>query len=666
MKYCCLGISLLFFVVTIKAQEFKLGKLKKEHFNIELTKEQSEAPAVYLSKNRRTHFEYKDNLDGWLLYTTVHNVVKINNPDGFSYGTKKVRLYKEGRESEILKKVEAFSYNIKGGEVERLKIEKENIIERGVNRNLKEVSIVLPLVKVGTIIEYAYTIESSYWAIDDVILQEDIPVRDAFAKIEIPQFFDYNTFVKGYLNIKPKRYTELRNENFSREQKNPFGGRTNRTLFANMKYEEAVTEYKLKNIAAIQEEEFVNNMNNYRASIIYELAAVEFAIGKREGRAKTWDEVSKFINTRLKAQIASTNFLDEVAKELKEKSNSYWDRVYNTYAYIQREMTWDKNENIYRSQDIKKAYKEKKGSAFEVNLLLVSLLKKMGLNAAPVMASTKRHGVPIYPTVSGFDYVLAAVVYNDEWLLLDATGKNLYPGLIPERIMNWEGRLIKENGASQAISLFSKKYAENKSMMIATIDSKGSISGNCRQRYSNNEGLYMRDTFIGLTPDQQQAVFKDFVDIETVENIKFSLEDLSKPVSISFAFNTDKYIEIIDGKLYISPQLFLEKSQNPFKKQDRKLPIDFRFPRAVENSITLSIPEGYQIESIPEAIDIQVPDGLGSYKIVFKQLNETSIQLLSSFKMNITLVEAAVYNDIKNFYAEIVAKEKEKVVLVKK
>jgi len=109
----------------------------------------------------------------------------------------------------------------------------------------------------------------------------------------------------------------------------------------------------------------------------------------------------------------------------------------------------------------------------------------------------------------------------------------------------------------------------------------------------------------------------------------------------------------------------LTKSENPFKASDRKLPIDFRYPRAVESAITYKIPEGYIIESMPEPLDIKLSAGLGSYKIAFKQVNTQSIQVSTSFRSNSTLVKADAYNEIKNFYAQIVAKEKEKVVLKK-
>ena len=651
----------------ITAQEYKVGKIKKEDFEASLNKEQKAAPAVFLNKYRRTHFEYRDELDGWVLLTTVHEVIMINSISGFNYATKKIRLYSDGREEENIKKLDAFTYNLVNGKVEKTKTPKQSIIKNKVNENINDISIAMPAVKQGSIVEYQYVIESTYLEIDDVIFQEDIPVKNAFAKIEVPQFFDYNKFVKGYMDIYTKEYAESRNENFSVEQKNPFGGRTSRSLTNTIQYKEVVSEYSLKDIPALKEEPFVNNIENYKVSIIYELAAVEFRVGRKEKRAKTWEEVAQYLNNdaRVKGQIDRTRFLDEVSATLKAKSASRIDRIHSAYNFIKERMTWDKSANKYRMQDLRKAYDDKLGTPYEINVLLVALLKRMGLEAAPVMASTKKQGVPIFPTVDGFDYAIAAVYDNDEWLLMDASGKNLYPGLLPERVMNWEGRLLKENGESLAIPLFSKEYSENRSMMIVTIDDKGQLSGKCRQNFTNNEGLDIRNTFKGVSTEKQEDILKGWLNQDEVYDITFNLEELSKPATISFSFETSNFTEVIDDKIYLSPHLFLTKSENPFKASERKLPIDFRYPRAVENAITYKIPEGYSIESIPAPLEIKLSGGLGSYKIAFKQVNTQSIQVSTSFRSSRTLVEADAYHEIKNFYAQIVAKEKEKVVLKK-
>ncbi|WP_299685066.1 DUF3857 domain-containing protein [uncultured Dokdonia sp.] len=659
---------LFLFIAPVNAQEFKAGKINKEYFDIPLNKEEKAAPAVFLNKYRRTHFEYRDELDGWLSYTIVHEVVKINSISGFSYGTKKIQLYNEVRESEVVKKVEAYTYNIEDDKVVKVKTPKERIIKSAINDNLDEVTITMPAIKQGAIIEYKYIVESSYYEIDDVIFQEDIPVKNVFAIIETPQFFDYNKFVKGYRDIVSKDYVRLRRENASFELRTPFGGRTNKTLVNRIKYNDIVSEYHLQDIPALKEEPFVNNMENYRIAVVYELATVEFKKGIKEKRAKSWDEVAAYLNNpaRVAGQIDRASFLNDISDTLKSKSVATLDRMHLAYRYIQDRMVWDKEGNKFRSQDLKKAYYQKKGTAYEINALLVSLLKRMGLQAAPVMASTKNSGIPIFPTVDGFDYAIAAVYYDNKWILMDASGKNLYPGLLPERVMNWEGRLLKENGTSLAIPLFSNQHSDDKSSVIVSIDNKGKISGKCRKKYTNNEALYIRNILKGEDQDYKEDVVKEIINENNVYDVVFELDKLSEPAIISYSFETSNYTELVDNKIYLSPHLFLEKPENPFKASTRELPIDFIYPRIVENTITYKLPKGYAVHSMPESLVLKLSSGLGSYKIAFKQVNGQSIQVISSFKNNSTLVKADAYQEIKNFYEQIVTKEKEKVVLIKK
>jgi len=666
VKYTFFLIALLYTSIIV-SQEFKIGKIKKKHFDINLNSEQKAAPAVYLNKYRRTYFKYRKDLGIWILCTTIHDVIKVNSLSGVSYSTKKITVYKDDLQSEKVDKVEAYSYNNIDGKISRAKTEAEGIIINDINSNIEEVSITIPNVKQGTIIEYKYEIESTYWEIDDIIFQENIPVKNIFAKIEVPQFFDYNKFIKGYLPINSKLYLKDRNSSFLVVENEPYIS-LNAKIYNEIQYQEVISEYSLKDVPALTQEDFVNNIENYRSSVVYELATVEFPVGKKQNRAKTWEEVVQYLNDdeRIGGQIQRSNFLNKKADELKRKATSDIDRITIAYNYIQEKMTWDKNKNTYRLQDIHNAYKNNIGTAYEINVLLVVLLKRMGFKAAPVMASTKEHGIPLYPTVDGFDYAIAAVYINDEWMLMDATDENLYLGLLPERVMNWEGRLIEENGESLAISLFSKEYSKNKSIMTAELNSRGEISGQCRQLFSNSEGYYIRRTFKDETSDQREEILKDIINQNDLKDIVFDLDDVTKPVVISFNFDTPHFAERIENKMYLSPQLFLIKSENPFKSLNRVLPIDFRYPRTVENTITITIPDNYKIESIPDALDIKLSGKLGSYRIVFKQVNEKSIQIFSSFKSNSTLVEAEAYNEIKNFYQQIITKEKEKVVLIKK
>lgn len=666
-------ISLLFccslFACLAYAQDFKVGKIDKSWFEKSLTEDQQGAPAVFLEKYRRTHFEYRDNLDGWTLFTTVHNVIKILDTDGLEYANQKIRVYREGREDQKIDKIEVLSYRLVDGKVQKEKLRSSDIIVNDISKYVSETIIPIPSVQVGSIIEYSYRLESTFWNIRDLVIQEDIPVKHFYAKIEIPQFFDYSKYISGYLNVTPKLTIEERNENFSVEAENPFGGKiANRTNFANIRYKETVAEYQFSDVPPLVTEPMVNNINNYRSKVSYELGAVEFQLGKKVKRSKSWDQVAVYFfdNLAIGEKLTNTKFLDGDVKRIKDEAISLDQRLQLAYATVQKRMTWVSDDKLIRDPDLSDAYDERVGTAYEINLILVALLKRLGVQSEPIMASTKDNGIPVYPTIDGFNYILAGVKNGNSWVTLDATEKNIPLGILPERILNWEGRLVTRDGKTEAIPLFSNTYSEKKSMVIASIHGN-SVKGKVRSMFSNNEGLTFTKKYKQLSDQSRLERLNEDYKVEQKEDVKYKFSDPTnpKPVTVSFSFEDQLFIEKIGDKLYIQPQLFLNKKKNPFASNERKYPIDLKYPTNTDNTVTINIPEGYKISSLPQEIEITMANKLGTYRFVVKSNNGRSVQTLSSLTLSKTLVSSENYKEIKDFYTQIVAKEKETIVLEK-
>ncbi len=76
------------------------------------------------------------------------------------------------------------------------------------------------------------------------------------------------------------------------------------------------------------------------------------------------------------------------------------------------------------------------------------------------------------------------------------------------------------------------------------------------------------------------------------------------------------------------------------------------------------IPEGYQVESLPESKIISLPDNLGMFKYTIKN-NGASVNLSSSLTFNSSIISPGYYDSLKEFYRQLVEKETEKVVLSK-
>jgi hypothetical protein len=101
-----------------------------------------------------------------------------------------------------------------------------------------------------------------------------------------------------------------------------------------------------------------------------------------------------------------------------------------------------------------------------------------------------------------------------------------------------------------------------------------------------------------------------------------------------------------------------------FTSETRNYPVDFEFSRKIRNIITIEIPEGYEVESMPENTNFGFGQNLGSFRF---QISNTGnkIQLSTELSINNPMIDSSEYENLKGFYQLFIEKENEKVVLKK-
>ncbi|MDO1499625.1 hypothetical protein Q2T40_05665 [Winogradskyella maritima] len=91
--------------------------------------------------------------------------------------------------------------------------------------------------------------------------------------------------------------------------------------------------------------------------------------------------------------------------------------------------------------------------------------------------------------------------------------------------------------------------------------------------------LRYRDRYTGVTSeDHIKQIEKDKGDL-VISTLNFeNSKDTSKPVMLTYEYNSSDAIDNIGGNLYFSPLVFLTMNESPFKLDKRDYPIDFIMP----------------------------------------------------------------------------------------
>src|SRR5690606_35610161 len=161
----------------------------------------------------------------------------------------------------------------------------------------------------------------------------------------------------------------------------------------------------------------------------FELSYVHFPGSPLENYTMTWDGVAKQIYEipSFGEELRKNNYHSKDLEAILANSPDHLTKITNIYEFVKNKMHSNNYIGIYSDKGVVNAYKENSGSVADINMILTSMLNNAGIEANPVLVSTKSNGIPLFPTINGFNYLITAVSYNNKIILLDASDKFLVP-----------------------------------------------------------------------------------------------------------------------------------------------------------------------------------------------------------------------------------------------
>ena len=661
-------IALLCFLNITVAQNYKFGKVSEKEL---LQKEHPTNPtadAAVLYRETKTDFQYTED-SGWYMVTDYFERVKIYTKEGFERANATINLYKDDKEDKLLN-LKGYTYYIgEDGKVQEVKLKSDGIFEEETSKFLKQTKITMPDVREGCIIEYKYTINSPFiFNIDEFRFQETIPVEKVKVLFTTPEYFVYKTHQRGWVPYKVDSETRERTMSFRQTEQmdtRTFGKGIQQTETREIKFKEDTYTVELDNVPALQEEAFVGNLDNYTTALQFEMSYIDIPGVPLKTYATTWEDVSKSIYRidDFGAELKRNNYFENDIDVLLSGATKPEEKVGKIFSYVLNKMNWNGFNSFYTYEGVKTAYKKGSGNVADINLMLVAMLRHANLEANPVLVSTKEHGIPLFPTRNGFNYVIAAVDLPQGTLLLDATNKDAEIGVLKSNILNWQGRVIKKDGTSGWVSLSSIVPAVKSAMVNVEIKPDMSVAGKAQSRFTGNYAFQYRTEFKGLNEDAQRKAIEKNNNQAELSNLHFeNLTTLGQPVSLEYDFEALDAVEDVAGKLYFSPMTFMATKETPFKSETREYPIDYGYPMKNRYIINIALPDGFKVESLPENAVFNLSENTGSYRYLISQVGN-KLQLSVEFAINKSLIAAEEYESLKKFYELLIAKENEKVVL---
>lgn len=654
MKSVLTSLFVLLFVVLSLAQQppkVKFEKVSDEEIKMSVYEPDTSAVAVILFDDGISEVTWV-NQQGFRLNYDRFVRIKILKQAGTEWANFKIPLYIEYTNREEIKGIKGVTTNFENGQMVQTEMKKEAIFRESENKYWDMIRLTLPSVKVGSVIDLKYSISSPmFWNLRTWAFQYTIPVKWSRYQVSYPDYFIYNHTSMGYHPLVSQNHTTR-----------------NVTIAGNISYLEQCYDYAAASIPALKEEPYLTTLENYTTKMKFELASVNLTAvgGNIHNYTDTWQDIAKRLleDDDFGLQFKSANYAsDDIAKLLNEKTEEK-QKMLALYTYVQNTVKWNGNKNWLPSKSLRKVYNEKTGNSADVNLLLLALLKEAGLNAAPVVLSTRENGLTsiVHPTTNDLNYVIVRAMINDTPILLDATESNLQAGLIPFRCLNGTGRLIK-NGGVEEIDLTNPRSGKN--TLVSMELKEGKFVGSL---FSRNVGLGAFNFRQAVKDAGGQKEYFDKLKNQTNDftalDYEFSnLDSIYLPVSRKYNITIENESEDADV-LYFNPILSDRTTENPFTSPKREFPVDYGSSSSDIYQLILQIPKGYKVEEIPQNKSFTLPGKGAAYYYQMAQ-TESTITLSTRFIIDKTLFLPSEYPDLREFYNTIVAKEAEQIVFKK-
>lgn len=589
--------------------------------------------------------------EGGLGFKT-ERVFKVLKKEGIDdVGTIKIASY--GANS--IKHITATTYNLENGNILEQKVEKADILSDKLTSGSSVIKFNLPSLKEGSVVHFSYvTILPNYVFFPGWNFQSKYPTLHSEYELFIPERIKYNAIERLGVNItRVKKKKDL------------------------YQYESACFEYShwlRKNVPAYKEEPFTCGRDNLEERVRIQLVSISNNVYTHPLNLDWNDAIREtfYKNENSCGQVFQKNtYLSELVMQLTKHTEDKKEKAKALFTFIR-----DSIDILRQSQsrgwwvDVRKTFEQRKGDPVAINLLLCAMCRKAGIDASPLLISTRGNESlnPSYSDLKSINYIAVVLSVENEHIFLDANSKHMPFGMLSPDCYNGYSRSVEEK--SKEIVLNPDSIVD-KTTYLATITphdkQPNELYVKCDIRLGKLSSLNIRSNWLSDTTGLKKKFMKHSSN-ERFDFQNFSVTNLSypdTPVIISFS----GIIKLYDSfdVFYMPPLLVKLIDENPFRKTTRIHPIEMDYRKDIDYTLNFTIPDNYKVDDYPKPTMSSLrEDGALSFKSsAHYSAEDRKYSSNMKFRMNTVFYSAEEHDALRAIYDALLQEQDKKVTLKK-
>jgi hypothetical protein len=592
--------------------------------------------------------QYIDDSDANNEGEYIYRRLKILNENGNRYADVEIRLPSDFTLGEL----KARTVHPDGKVIEFTGRPFNKVIAKGKGFTYVAKTFTLPAVTIGSILEYRYKLNYPAGVLPD---HEWVAQHDLYT---VKEEFHIESYTGGLRDVE---------------------GGVGLSLFQNLPENAKVQrkgdgfDLQLENVPAFDEEAYMPPREPY----IYH---VTMAYGGQEMTSpeKFWKDAGVRWNEEAESFIGNFREIKAAAAGAAAGERDPEKRLHRLYARSQqvrnlsyeRERTEEeaKKDKLKPNRNVAEVLSHGYGDRVEITRLFVALARAGGFEASILRSGNRSERI--------FDHTLLSSEQLDgEIALVRLNGRDVYldPGtrFCPFGLVRWVRtsakalKLDHKGGTFVDVPMAGYQSAVMSRTTDVSLDEDRALKGELTVRFDGSDALERRlaalETDDAGKRTELESEVKEWlprgaeVSLETVQGWE-SGED---PLQAQFAIVIPGYASVAGKRLLVPASPFHAGQEDAFKEQERRFPVYFPYAFEEDDRISILVPEGLFLESVPQAQTATL--AYAGYQSV-SRFEGGRLRTQRVLKVNGVFFRPEQYADVKGFFDKVQSADEQQTV----
>ncbi len=424
--------------------------------------------------------------------------------------------------------------------------------------------------------------------------------------------------------------------------------------------------WKVRHLPAFERVAFMPPLEDITPNVV--IAPLDFSYAGHKGSFRSWEDFGSWTGSLLRGRDQVSDETRDRIRSLAAGMTDTVEMIRTIYRYVQERTRYVSIQyGIGGFQPFEASVVDEVGygDCKALTNYTKALLQCAGIRSLYTIVNAGSYADDILADFPGqqFNHVILHVPLAGDTVWLECTNQDMPFGYLGRFTADRTALAITEGGGTLVRT---QKLADSTAYTLRRSEFKLDESGN------GHAGIEL--TFAGLDYDDVFPVLQE----DSESQKKWLYENICMPDATigSFAFDNrpgripgavviidlvlNKYAARSGKRLFIPLNALSAQESTPPSQEERKLDIHFRYATNELDTMTCFIPEGFEIEHLPEPVEIS--NRFGSFRAAVEQL-DNRIVYTRQLSIRKGVYPAEVYPEVYDFYRSVVKADHGKLVL---